>query len=412
MRSTDTILGRATFAKLRFPILSSALAWIVMSLATSACIAEEPMAAKYLYTADYIRGEQELERALEKSPKDDQIRFGLGFLQVVRAFERLGQASYEYGIKHNVPLMMVPQLPIAQNPDPAPITYRMWRRICDDFLHDLNEAENTLSEIKDDNVKMTLKVADIKFDLDGDGQPESRFFDLIKRLINRRLEFLEIDPTFTVTFDRGDVAWLRAYCHFIAGGLDFILAIDLEATFDYSASDYFTRPKKVLTAEQKAKLHADGKLSDMIVSEPVRWHRFREHLLESCRLNHETWKYILAETDDDHEWLPNPKQSSVFGMRVRQPMIDQWLKLIDELSDLFEGKKMLPTDMFWKKDGRNFNVKTFLESPPEGVDFFKVINTGPAEKYFDKGPTVDQQVFIAALQAFDASPIPYIFWFN
>ena len=44
-----------------------------------------------------------------------------------------------------------------------------------------------------------------------------------------------------------------------------------------------------------------------------------------------------AETDDDHEWLPNPKQKGALGLPVRDEMIDAWLAMMAELEVLLNG---------------------------------------------------------------------------
>ena len=42
------------------------------------------------------------------------------------------------------------------------------------------------------------------------------------------------------------------------------------------------------------------------------------HLEAMIALSRESWKFILAEPDDDHEWVPNPKQHSVLPNGDRQ----------------------------------------------------------------------------------------------
>src|SRR4051812_45584469 len=66
--------------------LAFALIWAAVG---SAFAAPEPapLAEKYLLSGELVKGQQELERALAASPKDDQLRFGLGVLQFVRGVE-------------------------------------------------------------------------------------------------------------------------------------------------------------------------------------------------------------------------------------------------------------------------------------------------------------------------------------
>ncbi len=120
----------------------------------------------------------------------------------------------------------------ADNPDPAPINYTAFRRVLDDFRRDLSTADETLAGVADDEVKLRLRLAAVRLDLAGDGKPTDKFIDILKKIMKRQnFGFLESNPDFLVCFDRGDVAWLRAYCHLLMGMLDFYLAFDTEEFF-------------------------------------------------------------------------------------------------------------------------------------------------------------------------------------
>jgi len=110
----------------------------------------------------------------------------------------------------------------------------------------------------------------------------------------------------------------------------------------------------------------------------VRLSRFRKHLVQVAALNRETWEHIRAETDDDHDWLPNPKQTGVLGLPVRGRMIDAWLALMAQLEALLEGKRTIPR-AFLDRDGKGLNLKALLDDPPEKLvldkDFPKVCRT-------------------------------------
>ncbi len=49
-------------------------------------------------------------------------------------------------------------------------------------------------------------------------------------------------------------------------------------------------------------------------------------------LSRQSWKLILAETNNDREWLPNLRQKGVIpNAAVTQPMIDNWLAFMNRL---------------------------------------------------------------------------------
>ena len=85
------------------------------------------------------------------------------------------------------------------------------------------------------------------------------------------------------------------------------------------------------------------------IKEPARTKAALAHLEAGVAQAKEMWKFILAETDDDNEWIPNPKQTGVVGVKVTQEMVDAWLETLDEAEQVLKGKKLIP---FWRgKEG-------------------------------------------------------------
>ncbi|MFT3880476.1 MAG: tetratricopeptide repeat protein [Gemmatales bacterium] len=168
-----------------------------------------PLVEQYLHSGQLQAGEHALQAALRKNPKDDEARFGLGLLQIVRGVERLGQSFYDHGLKSTNNWVPFVRLPVPTNPDPAPISYARFRRILDDFCKDMMQADATLAGITDETVKLRVRLAGIKIDLDGDGQATDRFLDILTKLMGSPPDLLRSNPEFRVHFDRGDVAWFR-----------------------------------------------------------------------------------------------------------------------------------------------------------------------------------------------------------
>src|SRR5262249_49150769 len=151
--------------------------------------------------------------------------------------------------------------------------------------------------------------------------------DILKKIMRRQnFDFLEGNSDFLVCFHRGDVAWLRAYCHLLMGMLDFYLAFDTEESFQLSADVLFAKPEKPFLggeAERQRKMMEAWRV--IALKEPARLGQFRRHLIKVAELNRETWKYVRAEMDNDHVWLPNSKQKGVLGLPVSDQMVDAWL---------------------------------------------------------------------------------------
>ena len=170
-----------------------------------------PLVEQYLHSGQLQAGEHALQAVLRQSPKDDEARFGLGLLQIVRGVERLGQSFYDHGLKNTNNWVPFLRLPVPVNPDPAPISYARFRRILDDFCKDMALADGTLAGITDDNIKLRcIRLADIKIDIDGDGQATDRFLDILNKLMGSPPDLLKTNPEFRVHFDRGGA---RLKCH-------------------------------------------------------------------------------------------------------------------------------------------------------------------------------------------------------
>jgi hypothetical protein len=97
------------------------------------------------------------------------------------------------------------------------------------------------------------------------------------------------------------------------------------------------------------------------VADPTRLLAVRQHLKEVVRLSRLSWKEILAETDDDNEWVPGPNQhnSAIATLPVTQEIVDGWLKVLDDIEAVVDGDKLIPHFRF--KSG--IDLKMVLEEP-------------------------------------------------
>lgn len=373
--------------------------------------AEPPLVEKYLHSGQLAIGEQVLERELNKNPKDDQLRFGLGVIRLAIGIERLSQTLHEYGARSD---LVFTRLPVPENPEPNAITYTKFRNLLDDARRGLIGVDATLAGITNDHVQLPLRLGKIRLDLDGDGNATDDFTTILARFLGGRAEFLAKNPDFLVKFDRGDVAWLRSYCHVAAGTIDFVLSIDWKTEFELNEFGSFPRVlPKFQGSDDERRQKLQQAREEFRIVEPARLTRVREHFIQVAKLNRETWRFIRAETDNDHEWLPNPRQTSVIGLPINTTMVDGWLEMMSEIEEILEGKKLLPIGIIIPTNGQGLNMKTLLDDPPASVNLSRLLEKGIDAKYLQKGELADMNKLIAVSQLFAPGSMGmYMAYFN
>lgn len=397
------------------------------------CRAAAPQVEEYLLAGRLTEGAAALGKHLEANPGDDQARFGLGVTQFLQAYEHLGQSLYRHGLRTERSFIRpAPEIRELwpQNPTPEKIDYAAARKIVQTFVDDMNRAEATLAAVKDKSVKLPLHVALIKLDLFGLGKP-----------VNAALLFQQWEATvpadqlqnFVIAFDRGDVSWLRGYCHFLAAVGEVLLAVDSKPLFDCTAHWVFedVDTPHVFLIEDREPLDVERPfwsnqrlLSDFIATihlmlrlpmkEPERMKAAHGHLLAMCQRSREMWTHFEAETDNDHEWIPNPRQDTVVGVRVTAEMQKTWLATVDEAELVLQGKRLIP---FWRgtRADRGINLKRVFYEPTD-IDIPLWIQGTAATPYLERGPLtkfVEPEMVRRIDDQFGGfNLIGFGFWFN
>lgn len=362
-------------------------------------VSAEPLAEQYLTSGQLAAGEKALKEQIAKSPEDDEARFGLGVVHFFQSFEHLGGNLYKYGLRtegafRGMPAEVRALLP--QNKNPEEISYADVRQMLQTWVNDLKQAEKTLSAVKDSDVKLPLHVGLIKVDLIGTGKPIDAAF-LMGRIGTPQQK--QAAENFVIGFDRGDADWLAGYCNFLCAWGEVMLAVDGQEIFNCTAHLFFEKvdtPYKFLLEGPRnfdaLRRFNRPLISDIIafihlwrfeMKEPERMKVALAHL-EDMQLHAKSmWKYYQAETDDDHEWIPNPKQTGVLQIKVTQEMLDTWLAVLDETGLVLQGKKLIP---FWRgkpgKQGVNLR-RVFTE--PRIIDPFLWVQGTAAAPYLEEG---------------------------
>ena len=452
-------------ARLRFPV-RRALAGIALLAATLPAAADEAartLAAGHLEAGTLAEGDAALTAILAADAANDDARYGLGVIRFVDAVENLSQGLYRYGLRAPDSVMLpIVRLPVPNNPDPEPVTYAAFRELLVGFVADLALAEETLAGITSDEARLPLDIAEIRYDVDGDGviAGDERLAEVIGvvtgldvALLARNAAPTDIagdspvgppgkgKPTAvteppvvapepgplvsrtTLGFDRADALWLRGYTHVLMAFCEFLLAHDWQDTFDTTFHLFFPEsglPFGAALDQRRTSLGFlgdAGPIADLISfihlirwepTEPERMLAVHAHLKAVIALSRETWEAIGRETDDDREWLPGPDQTSPFAeLPVDAARLAAWHDVLDEADAILDGERLIPHWRF--REGVNFR-KVFEE--PDTFDLVLWI-TGPAAMpYLELGRESSGEDWARIAEIFRGGLATYAAWFN
>lgn len=386
-------------------------------------------AEDYLLKGSLQEGEKSLLAEISEHKGDDQLRFGLAIIQVLRAFEQIVQDLHRYGLRQlslreiGGPLSRVP---IPKNAAPETLNYQKTRKIFETFVANLTKAEATLGEMHDENVKLPLRFGLLRFDVTGDGrvgEQETLWRGYAAMTGNAEIT-AEKAKSFSITFDRGDVHWLRGYCHLLMAPFEILLAHDFQESFERTGHLFFPKidsPYDYLHKGKHVRSIGSDKMdiTDLIafihlvnweVKEPQRMSAALNHLEQVISLSRVSWKSIMAETDDDNEWLPNPKQTGVIpNVRVTEAMVTAWSEVMNELEKLLKGELLLP---FWRGDDtRGINLRrVFLE--PRRLDLVLWVQGSAAAPYLEQGKKSKGETWRLLRGEFGGHFPGFALWFN
>lgn len=390
----------------------------------------------HLAAGDLAEARKYLESELSANANSGEAQFGLAVVNLLSAVETLGQDQYQYGgLSGSVRTLPVLRIPVPKNPNPQPVTYEDVRRVFREFQSDLEAVEKQLAGIDTKTPdKLRIDLAAIKLDLNGDGEiGKGEDFPTVFRAVNRRRN---PPPNLTIAFDAGDIPWLRGYCHFLMGFCDLVLAYDHQRLFDHCAQLVYPKPVPSTDFAVPLDLTRDrsdffGSIADFVASihlcvfpvkEPERMESARQHFLMMIETSRQSWELILAETDDDQEWLPNPNQTGALQMPVSQELIDGWQDVLDEIEAVLEGKKLIP---FWRDyavvafgpstkipdQGRGVNLKKVCLEPRE-FDLVLTVQGTAVLPYVEEGPLSTGDTWRELRRVFRGQFFGFAMWFN
>jgi hypothetical protein len=365
----------------------------------------------------------DFEARVAANADDDSVRFALGVVQTLRAGERLIQSLYRYGLNPRWATQLpIVRLPVSENPAPEALTNADFRKIVQQLLDDLAGVEMTLAQIHSPDPKLALEIGACRLDFNGDGRTEDyeSLASVLSHVTNQQIP-AEAASGFVVALDRGDVHWLRGYCHVLSALCEMFLAHDTTKLHDYTAQLFFPAAKTrvPLLAEEHPEWWRDSFLDAIAfihllqfpVKEPERLKAAHAHLLAVVDQSRASWDAILAETDNDREWIPNPtqKNAAIPGAEISAEMIAAWRTVLDELAAVLEGEKLIP---FWRGEkplGVNLK-RVFFE--PTDFDLVLWVQGGAAVPYLEEGPLTEPAFWTRLNSEFRGQFLGFAIWVN
>lgn len=382
---------------------------------------------------------------LTDDPADQQAQFALGAVQFLQAVEGLGQAHFRYGLlNHRRVRMTMMRLPIPPNPEPDKLSYAGAREIVQNYINGLMIAEKTLAGVDSADVRLPLRIDQVRMDLDKNGTAtvDESLYVILQYFRDPNRQFSGNLPAISITFDLADAIWMRGYCHVMSGVGETILAYDLKDQFERTAHLFYPRvdtPYEYLVAEGSGMFEgfSPENIADFIAlihtvnyecTEPDRMKAALAHFESMIQLSRQSFAALNAETDDDHEWVPNPNQkSSPVGIQVRPEMQKNWNDFLNEAELVLQGKKLLPFHrgvpggnaalLFGQIEDAashpelGINVRKIF-TDPQRFDLVLWLQGTGLHPFLEKGPRSSWATWRSIVNQFDGNFLFFAFWFN
>ncbi len=395
-----------------------------------------------LYSGDLAKG---LDVLTPLAASDQEAQFGVGLIELTMGIESLAQSLYRHGLAapDGGPMGPTMMLPVPLNPNPEPLDYAGVRQILQTLVDDLDRARMELDKAgASGDYVVRIDPLKIRIDINGDGRVDDAESvagaiaqmlgtppDQLKPIIEPRADNSGKTggPTpeegFSgIGFDRADAYWLAGYTEVLAVQADFLLAHDFSSFVDAVFHRLFPKagfPMQAYAAGGMLMLdpQTDVAVADLVAAiHTIDWPVIEQERLKGVltRLHDVTahsrldWQAILAETDDDHELVPSPRQTSqVPDGAVTEAMVDAWMNTLDTADEILDGKLLVPHWRF--KQG--FDLKAYFETATR-TDLVMLLTGYGALPYIKDGPVASVDAFRAANDAFGERFIGYAFWFN
>jgi hypothetical protein len=329
-------------------------------------------------------------------------RFALGGVLFLGAIERGLQTRWQAGLSDGLAMMSdfpLLRLPIPENPAPEPFDPATVETLFSTMSDDLSGAIDALDPITDtDAVAVTINTADLWFDINMNAMrdPGEDWSDVVGLALGGG--FGPELPDLTIRFDTADAAWLSAYAHLLSSISTAVLALSPTETIANviaardameTLSPNFTNPLSEYWLSDADKI-AD--LAAIFIGaieqrpDPALTAALRDHLLAMVADNRTVWRRVALEQDNDAEWIPNKRQTSVLPIVFPADTGARWLAVLSDAEAMLNGDLLIP---HWRlAPDAGINLARLLADPPE-LDIIGIIQGQTLVPYMEQGRRID-----------------------
>ncbi len=362
--------------------------------------------------------------AFFEQPDTSEEYFSLAFLQATEALHDFitGLNQFPFRQEANELFQFLPFLRLAQ-PDirrfpSRPATPEALGALFYDLREGLQRANRTAAQVEYDDFKVEVNLS--QWRLPQAGQPAPPILEILGPLFDLPTRTPEGEDII-VRFDAADAKWLEGYTHVLNGLLELILAYDWTPLWDHIAHLLFVRysPEPTIVQVGDPQTAAEwGRWVDWIaavhawrleLADPQGVARARDAFLSMIDCSRESWARILAETDDDHEWIPSPNQTGPAGATISQSEIDGWMAVLNEWEAILRGDTLVPHWRFLPD--RGINVTHLVDDPPL-FDLVSLIQGHALAPYVAIGPVSSQADWMELVAPFGGRFIRFGVWIN
>jgi hypothetical protein len=372
-----------------------------LALAVSACqgppttpVSQDQRAVEVILATDGLAA---ADAALAARSRTAEISFQLGGVRFLRAIETMLQVRYD-SYDASVPFIPGMAAPLPPNPN-ARFSPDFIEAALKGALEHLDGATTALAEATAGEFTTELPLDAIWLDIDRNRQrAEWESLRAILEGLGAQADWERFDGK--IRFDTADADWLAAYVHLISGTSELVLSVDptsaIKTVYEgreamikagaAGARDPLFGTEDVIDQIAAVLVALDGK------PDAARTRKALNHFRAMIAHNRKFWPELMAETDNDHEWLPNPTQTSPFGIEITTEIATGWQEVLAEMEEMLEGRALVP---FWRTppgpegatNGVGINMRRLLTDPPD-LNVALLIQGSSIAPYLEQGKLV------------------------